>query len=201
MLQVATRWYRAPELLYGSRTYDVGVDLWAIGCVFGEMLNKSPLFPGENDIDQLRLVLHTLGTPTNDTWPGMTDLPDYNKISFPPAKGTPYEDICPDAEEEAIGLLKSFLVYDSTKRISAAGALEHPYFRYLIRSSHAIRQAITFDRWTMDVDPAFQSQLMTRAVCIGQSCRFSSSPSFQGSPEILVSILTGIVGDPHVNFQ
>ena len=62
--QVATRWYRAPELLYGSRNYTEGVDLWAVGCIFGELLNNCPLFPGENDIDQLGIVIKNLGTPT-----------------------------------------------------------------------------------------------------------------------------------------
>ena len=51
---MATRWYRAPELLYGARRYTEGVDLWAVGCILGELLNCSPLFPGENDIDQAR---------------------------------------------------------------------------------------------------------------------------------------------------
>ncbi|XP_042337603.1 cyclin-dependent kinase 20 isoform X1 [Plectropomus leopardus] len=67
--QVATRWYRAPELLYGARKYDEGVDLWAVGCIFGELLNSSPLFPGENDIEQLCCVLRVLGTPTQNSWP------------------------------------------------------------------------------------------------------------------------------------
>jgi len=62
--QVATRWYRAPELLYGARQYDEGVDLWAVGCIFGELLNNSPLFPGESDISQLLCVLRVLGTPS-----------------------------------------------------------------------------------------------------------------------------------------
>ena len=64
MSQVATRWYRAPELLYGARKYTEGVDLWAVGCIFGELLNNSPLFPGENDIDQLGIVIRRLGTPS-----------------------------------------------------------------------------------------------------------------------------------------
>ncbi len=54
IVQVATRWYRAPELLYGARRYTEGVDLWAVGCILGELLNSSPLFPGENDIDQAK---------------------------------------------------------------------------------------------------------------------------------------------------
>ena len=63
---------RAPELLYGSRTYTEGVDLWSVGCIFGEMINRSPIFPGENDIDQLGIVIRALGTPNNDIWPGVT---------------------------------------------------------------------------------------------------------------------------------
>ncbi|MGH0190025.1 UNVERIFIED_CONTAM: hypothetical protein FKN15_041488 [Acipenser sinensis] len=69
--QVATRWYRAPELLYGARKYDEGVDLWAVGCIFGELLNNSPLFPGENDIEQLCCVLRVLGTPNVKIWPAL----------------------------------------------------------------------------------------------------------------------------------
>ncbi|XP_012413256.1 cyclin-dependent kinase 20 [Trichechus manatus latirostris] len=68
---VATRWYRAPELLYGARQYDQGVDLWAVGCIMGELLNGSPLFPGENDIEQLCCVLRILGTPSPQVWPAL----------------------------------------------------------------------------------------------------------------------------------
>ena len=60
--QICTRWYRPPELLYGSRTYDSSVDVWSIGCIFGEMLNHSPLFPGNSDIDQLAVVVAAIGS-------------------------------------------------------------------------------------------------------------------------------------------
>ncbi|KAG8549934.1 hypothetical protein GDO81_018812, partial [Engystomops pustulosus] len=126
--QVATRWYRAPELLYGARKYDEGVDLWAVGCIFGELLNGSPLFPGENDIEQLCCVLRTLGTPNAKTWPEITELPDYNKISFKEHRPLPPERIVPDTSPEALQLLMSFLVYPSNQRIRAAEALLHPYF-------------------------------------------------------------------------
>ncbi|NP_001089767.1 uncharacterized protein LOC734831 [Xenopus laevis] len=126
--QVATRWYRAPELLYGARKYDEGVDLWAVGCIFGELLNGSPLFPGENDIEQLCCVLRTLGTPNPKTWPEITDLPDYNKISFKEHRPLPPERIVPDTSPEALHLLMRFLVYPSNLRIRAAEALLHPYF-------------------------------------------------------------------------
>ncbi|XP_052780312.1 cyclin-dependent kinase 20-like [Mya arenaria] len=126
--QVATRWYRAPELLYGARKYDEGVDLWAVGCIFGELLNNSPLFPGENDIKQLCCVQGVLGTPNEKIWPGMHELPDYNKITFPETHPMPFELVVPDASTEALDLLKKFLVYQSKQRVSAKEALVHPYF-------------------------------------------------------------------------
>lgn len=125
---MATRWYRSPELLYGARKYDEGVDLWAVGCIFGELLNNSPLFPGETDIEQLCCVLRALGTPNEQLWPGMTALPDYNKISFPEYASVPFERILPDASPHALDLLKRFLVYPSEQRIAARDALLHQYF-------------------------------------------------------------------------
>ncbi|KAJ8257780.1 hypothetical protein GJAV_G00189610 [Gymnothorax javanicus] len=126
--QVATRWYRAPELLYGARKYDEGVDLWAVGCIFGELLNNSPLFPGENDIEQLCCVLRVLGTPNQQVWPEITELPDYNKITFKENPPIPLEEIVPDTSAQAVDLLKKFLVYPSKQRIRASQALLHPYF-------------------------------------------------------------------------
>ncbi|XP_039365764.1 cyclin-dependent kinase 20 isoform X2 [Mauremys reevesii] len=126
--QVATRWYRAPELLYGARKYDEGVDLWAVGCIFAELLNNSPLFPGENDIEQLCCVLRVLGTPSQRIWPEITELPDYNKISFKDNPPIPLEEVLPNAPPQALQLLKHFLVYPSRERVKAAQALLHPYF-------------------------------------------------------------------------
>lgn len=112
--QVATRWYRAPELLYGARQYDQGVDLWAVGCILGELLNGSPLFPGENDIEQLCCVLRILGTPSPQVWPEITELPDYNKISFKEQAPVPLEEVLPDASPQALDLLGRFLLYPHT---------------------------------------------------------------------------------------
>ncbi|XP_034502963.1 cyclin-dependent kinase 20 isoform X5 [Ailuropoda melanoleuca] len=118
--QVATRWYRAPELLYGARQYDQGVDLWAVGCILGELLNGSPLFPGENDIEQLCCVLRILGTPSPQVWPEITELPDYNKISFKEQAPVPLEEVLPDASPQALDLLGQFLLYPPRQRISAS---------------------------------------------------------------------------------
>ncbi|XP_054982360.1 cyclin-dependent kinase 20 isoform X4 [Sorex araneus] len=126
--QVATRWYRAPELLYGARQYDQGVDLWAVGCILGELLNGSPLFPGENDIEQLCCVLRVLGTPNPQIWPEITELPDYNKISFKERAALPLQEVLPDAPPQALDLLGHFLLYPPRRRIAASQALLHQYF-------------------------------------------------------------------------
>ena len=81
--QVATRWYRAPELLYGAKYYDYGVDVWSAGTIIGELFSFSPLFPGQSDIEQLWCIIRVLGTPTIQNWPQLTSLPDYKKIQFP----------------------------------------------------------------------------------------------------------------------
>ncbi|XP_074990894.1 cyclin-dependent kinase 20 isoform X1 [Calonectris borealis] len=126
--QVATRWYRAPELLYGARHYDEGVDLWAVGCIFGELLNLSPLFPGESDIEQLCCVLRALGTPSPAAWPELAELPDYPKIRFRRQAPAPLEQLVPEAGPLARDLLRRFLRYPSRQRLRAHQALLHPYF-------------------------------------------------------------------------
>ncbi|KAL1122879.1 hypothetical protein AAG570_003205 [Ranatra chinensis] len=126
--QIATRWYRAPEILYGARNYNHTVDLWAVGCIIAEILNKEPLFPGDTDIDQLAMVIRTLGTPNESSWPGLQSLPDFNKITFPPSEPVPWEDLLPDVPSTGVDLVKSLILYDGNQRISAAKALTHPYF-------------------------------------------------------------------------
>ncbi|KAI9179598.1 hypothetical protein H9P43_004926 [Blastocladiella emersonii ATCC 22665] len=126
--QVATRWYRAPELLYGARHYTHAVDQWAVGCIFAELLNGAPLFPGQNDIDQLYVVLCSLGTPEDDEWPDRTSLPDYHKIHFPPFPKKSMADLVPDVSPTTLDLVSRFLAYDGRRRISATAALAHAYF-------------------------------------------------------------------------
>ncbi|GLH11597.1 Uncharacterized protein GBIM_16355 [Gryllus bimaculatus] len=74
---------------------------------------------GENDIEQLALVLYTLGTPTETTWPGLSSLPDYNKIVFPESPGIPFPELLPDSDSEIVDLISQFLCYDSSKRPTA----------------------------------------------------------------------------------
>eukprot|EP00118_Oscarella_pearsei_P015514 m.140400 g.140400 ORF g.140400 m.140400 type:complete len:299 (+) comp38303_c0_seq11:186-1082(+) len=126
--EVVTLWYRAPEILLGARFYSTPVDLWSIGCIFAEMLQGSPLFPGDSEIDQLFRVFRTLGTPDEKTWPGCTELPDYKK-NFPKWSSKPLKNIVPSVEQEGIDLLQKMLTYEPCRRVSARDGLGHKYFR------------------------------------------------------------------------
>ncbi|TMW46049.1 hypothetical protein DOY81_008864 [Sarcophaga bullata] len=109
--QVSTRWYRAPEILWGSQKYGPPVDMWAAGCVIAEMLRGVPLFAGTTDIEQLALVIRTLGTPRLTEWPELTSLPDYNKIRFPNAVGIYWDNLFPSYEvnEPDVNALKGIV--------------------------------------------------------------------------------------------
>jgi serine/threonine protein kinase len=76
-LQIVTLWYRAPEILLGCKHYATPVDIWSAGCIFAEMVNGCPLLPGSSEIDQLFRVFRYLGTPNEDIWPGVSNLPDF----------------------------------------------------------------------------------------------------------------------------
>ena len=128
--EVVTLWYRAPDVLLGSRKYSTSVDIWSVGCIFAEMVNARPLFPGTNDADQLMKIFKILGTPNATTWPEMTQLPEY-KENFPIYPGVNLKKVIRKLEPAGMDLLERMLEYDPAKRISAESALLHPYFRDL----------------------------------------------------------------------
>jgi len=134
---VCTRWYKAPEMLFGSVTYSLGVDLWAVGCTFADFVSPSDaLFPGGSDLEQLCLIFQAIGTPDEDDWPEVRELPDYPKVSF--AKREPKKPVIEmhdSAESEACAdLLWAFLRLNPKQRISAAEALRQKFFQGCISS-------------------------------------------------------------------
>lgn len=131
--EVVTLWYRAPEILLGQQRYSTPVDIWSAGCIFAEMVSKSPLFPGDSEIDQIFRIFRTLGTPNESTWPGVTKLPEYQS-SFPQHTRQPFAKLFPNLEPEGVDLMESMLQYEPEKRISATSALNHPYFDNLPQS-------------------------------------------------------------------
>ncbi|GAA6015307.1 hypothetical protein JCM10207_008943 [Rhodosporidiobolus poonsookiae] len=125
--EIVTLWYRAPEVLLGSRHYSTGVDMWSVGCIFAEMIMRQPLFPGDSEIDEIFRIFRLLGTPDEDVWPGVTSLPDY-KSTFPNWHPKDLRDHVAGATDESAELIAGMLAYDPAKRISAKAALQSDYF-------------------------------------------------------------------------
>eukprot|EP01119_Soliformovum_irregulare_P015331 TRINITY_DN4305_c0_g1_i2.p1 TRINITY_DN4305_c0_g1~~TRINITY_DN4305_c0_g1_i2.p1 ORF type:complete len:332 (-),score=85.85 TRINITY_DN4305_c0_g1_i2:229-1224(-) len=131
--EVITLWYRAPEILLGGQTYATPVDMWSIGCIFAEMAGtgKKAIFPGDSEIDEIYKIFGVLGTPNEETWPGVTKFPHYNSERFPQWKAQDLGRLFPTLEPAGVDLMKQMLIYEPSKRISAKRALKHPYFAEL----------------------------------------------------------------------
>jgi cyclin-dependent kinase len=124
--EVVTLWYRAPEILLGARSYSTPVDVWSVGCIFGEILNGKPLFCGESEIEQLLAIFRVLGTPTEDTWPGINYFKDWHE--FPQWSPKKLEIIYPQIDKESIDFLQSMLRLNPLKRITIIEAIQSKYF-------------------------------------------------------------------------
>ncbi|RMX70274.1 hypothetical protein DD238_000070 [Peronospora effusa] len=122
--EVVTLWYRAPDVLMGSRKYSTPVDIWSVGCIFAEMANGGPLFAGTSEADQLDRIFRLMGTPTVEIYPAIVDLPDYRR-DFPvyPTPDT-LAHLVPTLDEDGVDLLEQMLQYDPAKRITAADAMK-----------------------------------------------------------------------------
>ncbi|GAB4852604.1 Cyclin-dependent kinase F-1 [Ancistrocladus abbreviatus] len=125
---VGTRWFRAPELLYGSTDYGIEVDLWSLGCIFAELFRLEPLFPGTSDIDQLSRIFTCLGNLTEETWPGCSNLPDLKTISFCKVENpTGLEACLRNRNPDEISIIKKLLCFDPASRATAMELLGDKY--------------------------------------------------------------------------
>ncbi|KAI1006596.1 Serine/threonine-protein kinase [Podosphaera aphanis] len=154
---VVTIWYRAPELLLGSRHYTPAIDMWAIGCIFAELLSLRPIFKGEEakmdakktvpfQRNQMQKIVEIMGMPTKEKWPHLTNMPEYNQLSTLIPNGGPkpvsylekwYFGIInspfPSSSNASLGvegykLLSGLLEYNPERRLTAQQALQHPFF-------------------------------------------------------------------------
>ncbi|XP_004443094.1 PREDICTED: mitogen-activated protein kinase 15 [Ceratotherium simum simum] len=128
---VATRWYRAPEVLLSSSRYTPGVDMWSLGCILGEMLRGRPLFPGTSTLHQLELILETIPPPSEEDLLALGSTYSASVLHRLGARPRQTLDalLPPDTPPEALDLLRRLLVFAPDKRLSAAQALQHPYVR------------------------------------------------------------------------
>merc|ERR1719229_447754 len=154
---VVTRWYRAPEviLLQQKREYLGAVDMWSVGCIFGELLqmlrenlrsyqHRKPIFPGQSSIplsppsdpfpsmDQLTVIFGIIGTPTPEE---VLNIDNERAVRFllsiPKCLPSPLKNMYPGADEQALSLLRGLLQFDVEKRITVDEALSHPFIQHV----------------------------------------------------------------------
>jgi len=125
---VATRWYRAPEIMLTFRQYTKAIDIWSVGCILAEMLSGKPLFPGRDYHSQLTLILGVLGTPTLDEFYAISSKRSRDYIrALPFTKKKPFATLFPNASLKAIDFLERTLTFDPKNRATVEEALAHPY--------------------------------------------------------------------------
>uniref|UniRef100_A0A8C6VYX3 mitogen-activated protein kinase n=4 Tax=Nothobranchius TaxID=28779 RepID=A0A8C6VYX3_NOTFU len=126
---VATRWYRAPEIMLNWMHYNMTVDIWSVGCIMAELLTGRPLFPGTDHINQLQQIMRLTGTPPVTLINRMPSHEARNYVSsLPNMTKRNFADVFIGANPLAVDLLEKMLVLDTDRRITAAEALTHPYF-------------------------------------------------------------------------
>ncbi|RKP25716.1 Serine/threonine-protein kinase SSN3 [Syncephalis pseudoplumigaleata] len=139
---VVTVWYRAPELLLGAKHYTTTIDIWAVGCIFAELLTLRPIFKSEEvkmdgrktppfQKHQMSKIIEVLGTPTVDRWPAVADMPEYPNLASIREHDNAlrsYWKTCSSKSDHGYDILRLMLEYDPERRISAEQALDHAYF-------------------------------------------------------------------------
>lgn len=117
---VATRWYRAPEILLGSNKYTKGVDMWSMGCILAELLLGKPVFPGTSTLNQLDRVMELIGRPSQEDIEAI-DCPLAMTMleQLPPRKAKRFRDVFPTASDDALDLLKNLLQFNPDRRLTA----------------------------------------------------------------------------------
>ncbi|KAJ8448311.1 hypothetical protein Cgig2_021939 [Carnegiea gigantea] len=172
---VVTRWYRAPELLLNCSEYTAAIDVWSVGCIFGEIMTREPLFPGKDYVHQLRLITELIGSPddsslgfvrSNHARKYVKELPRYRKQLFSAR--------FPSMSAVAVDLLEKMLVFDPSKRITVDEALCHPY----LESLHDINdEPVCSSPFHFDFEQSFLTENDVKELIWKESVKFNSDPT------------------------
>ena len=136
---ISTRWYRPPECLLTDGYYDYKMDIWGVGCVFFEIMALFPLFPGNNELDQVHRIHKVLGSPDPTVLADFEKKATHMKFNFPTVEGTGFERHIMHMSSAGRDLITKMLAYKCDDRISARQALKHSYFKDLIQMEKTLR--------------------------------------------------------------
>lgn len=129
---VATRWYRAPEVLLNYDTYGPAIDIWSVGCILAELVLRRPLFPGTSTMNQLTLINDRLGSPTEQDLEECTNPKARAFMQSLPQKGkVPMQTLFPGGNPEELDMIERMLTWDPRRRMTVEEALEHPFLAQL----------------------------------------------------------------------
>ena len=127
---MTSRYYRAPELIFGAKHYDCSIDMWSAGTIIAELMLGQPIFPGDSGIDQLVEIIKVLGTPSRDKIHSMN--PNYTDFRFPHVKPHPWNKIFrPKTPSHVIDLISKLLMYNPSQRLKPMEAMQHQFFDQL----------------------------------------------------------------------
>nr|XP_023025186.1 glycogen synthase kinase-3 beta isoform X2 [Leptinotarsa decemlineata] len=170
---ICSRYYRAPELIFGAIDYTTKIDVWSAGCVLAELLLGQPIFPGDSGVDQLVEIIKVLGTPTKEQIKEMN--PNYTEFKFPQIKSHPWQQVRvlfqvfrARTPPEAIELVARLLEYTPSSRISPLQACAHPFFNELrepntrLPSGSELPPLFNFTDHELSIQPSLNNVLLPR---------------------------------------
>lgn len=189
---ICSRYYRAPELIFGATDYTTNIDVWSAGCVFAELMLGQPIFPGDSGVDQLVEIIKVLGTPTREQIKEMN--PNYTEFKFPQIKAHPWPKVFrARTSPEAIDLVSRLLEYTPSARISPLQACAHSFFDELRESGtklpngRDLPQLFNFTEQELKIQPSLNSQLLpahlSGAAEVGEAGASGVSASQQGAAD------------------
>ncbi|XP_022914602.2 glycogen synthase kinase-3 beta isoform X2 [Onthophagus taurus] len=166
---ICSRYYRAPELIFGAIDYTTKIDVWSAGCVLAELLLGQPIFPGDSGVDQLVEIIKVLGTPTREQIREMN--PNYTEFKFPQIKSHPWQQVFrARTPPEAIELVARLLEYTPSSRISPLQACAHSFFNELrepntrLPNGNELPPLFNFTEQELSIQPSLNTILVPRGV-------------------------------------
>ena len=190
---ICSRYYRAPELIFGATDYTTNIDVWSAGCVFTELMLGQPIFPGDSGVDQLVEIIKVLGTPTREQIKEMN--PNYTEFKFPQIKAHPWQKVFrARTSPEAIDLVSRLLEYTPSARITPLQACAHTYFDELrepgtkLPNGRDLPPLFNFTDSELKIQPTLNSQLIpshlpaSAAASQTQLANATNSQSQAGNP-------------------